>query len=74
MQVTLDFGNQIYGNFDVAFNAIQQNIVRIVGSEAVMTVDWPFSSSNKSVSMLIEKGEAVQKVSYRPENDYKNMA
>lgn len=74
MQVTLDFGNQIYGNFDVAFNAIHQNIVRIVGSEAVMTVDWPFSSSNKSVSMLIEKGEAVQKVSYRPENDYKNMA
>ena len=73
MQVTLDFGNQVYGSFDVAFNARFQNFARIVGTEAVMTLDWPFSVQDKSVSTVIERGDDVQKISYRPEDTYKNL-
>ena len=73
MQVTLDFGNQVYGSFDVAFNASFQNFARIVGTEAVMTLDWPFSAQDKSVSIVIERGDDIQKVSYRPEDSYKNL-
>lgn len=38
-----------------------------------MTLDLPFTSNGKSVSMVIEQGEDVQKVNYRPENIYKNL-
>jgi predicted dehydrogenase len=72
-QVTLDFGNQIYGSFEVAFNAAHQNTVRIIGTDAVMTLDWPFTGKDKNVSMVIERGDEVQKVSYRPEDAIKNM-
>jgi predicted dehydrogenase len=73
MQVTLDFGNQIYGSFEVAFNAAHQNTVRIIGTDAVMTLDWPFTGKDKNVSMVIERGDEVQKVSYHPEDAIKNM-
>ena len=73
MQVTLDFGNQVFGSFDVAFNASTQNTARIIGSEAVMTLDWPFTGKEKNVSTIIERGEDVQKISYRPEDTFKNL-
>ncbi len=73
MQVSLDFGNQIFSSFEVAFNATHQNVARIFGTEGVMTLDLPFTSNGKSVSMVIEQGEDVQKVNYRPENIYKNL-
>ena len=73
MQVSLDFGNQIFSSFEVAFNATHQNVARIFGTEGVMTLDLPFTSNGKSVSIVIEQGEDVQKVNYRPENIYKNL-
>ena len=73
MQVTLDFGNQIYGSFEVALNAGYQNFARVVGTEAVMTLDWAFTGKDKNVSMVIERGDEIQKVNYRPEDTFKNL-
>ncbi|MCK9245545.1 MAG: Gfo/Idh/MocA family oxidoreductase [Anaerolineaceae bacterium] len=68
MQVSLDFGNQIFGSFDVAFNATFQNMVRILGTEGVMTLEWPFSAKGKNVTTIIERGDDVQRINYRPED------
>lgn len=68
MQVSLDFGNQIYGSFDVAFNAILQNVARILGTDGVMTLEWPFSAKSKNVTTIIEQGDDVQKTNYRAED------
>lgn len=73
MQVLLDFGNQIYGSFEVALNAAYQNSARIIGTDGVMSLDWPFTGKDKNVSMVIERGEEVQKVSYRPDDTLRNM-
>ena len=68
MQVSLDFGNQIYGSFDVAFNAILQNVARILGTDGVMTLEWPFSAKGKNVTTIIERGDDVQRINYRGED------
>ena len=68
MQVSLDFGNQIYGSFDVAFNAILQNVARILGTDGVMTLEWPFSAKGKNVTTIIERGDDVQRINYRAED------
>ena len=68
MQVSLDFGNQIYGSFDVAFNAILQNVARILGTDGVMTLEWPFSAKGKNVTTIIEQGDDVQRINYRAED------
>lgn len=73
MQVTFDFGNQIFGSFDVGFNAAFQTVARLVGTEAIMTLDLPFSSKDEKVSILIEHDHDVQKVNYRPEDTFKNL-
>jgi predicted dehydrogenase len=73
MQVALDFGNQIFGSFDVAFNAAFQNIARVTGTGAVMTLDWPFSAKGKKVSIFTEKEQEILKVTYRPEDTFKNL-
>lgn len=73
MQVTLDFGNQIYGSFEVALNAAYQNVARIIGTDAVMTLDWPFTGKDKNVSIVIQRDEEIQKVNYRPEDTVKNL-
>jgi len=38
-----------------------------------MSLDWPFTGKDKNVSMVIERGEEVQKVSYRPDDTLRNM-
>ncbi|NLC30028.1 MAG: Gfo/Idh/MocA family oxidoreductase [Chloroflexi bacterium] len=68
MQVSLDFGNQIYGSFDVAFNAILQNVARILGTDGVMTLEWPFSAKGKNVTTIIQRGDDVQRINYRAED------
>ncbi len=73
MQVSLDFGNQIYGSFEVALNAAHQNIARVIGTDAVMTLDSPFTSKDKNVSTVIQRNEEIQKVSYRPEDTIENL-
>ena len=64
MQVTLDFGNQSYGSFEVALNAAHQNVARSIGTKAVMTLDWPFTGKDKNVSSVIQSDEEIQKLNY----------
>ena len=73
LSVFLDFGNQIFGNFDVAFNATMQSSARIVGSEGVMTLDFPVTGHNRNVSLLLEKNHDNNKTSYRPEDSWAKM-
>lgn len=73
MIATLDYGEQIYGNFEVAFNASRQQFARLVGSDATMTLDSPFNSGEKSTSIMIERGDDHKKINFRGENTYQNL-
>lgn len=73
MLATLDYGDQIYGTFEVAFNAIRQQYARIVGTDGIMSLDLPFNQGNKGVSILIESGDDHKRINYRNENTYQNL-
>lgn len=73
MLASLDYGDQIYGTFEVAFNASRQQFARIVGTEGTMTLDWPFNQGNKGVSILVERGDDHTRTNYRSENTYQNL-
>lgn len=73
LSVFLDFGNQIFGNFEVAFNAAMQSSARIVGTDGVMTLDFPFTGYNRNVSLSLEKNHDSQKTNYRPEDSWAKM-
>lgn len=70
---TLDFGEQVYGHFSVAFTAEHQQFVRVVGTEGLLEMENPFSSHNQSSSALVVKGEERRKLNFRAENDYQKM-
>ena len=38
-----------------------------------MTLDWPFSAKGKKVSIFTEKEQEILKVTYRPEDTFKNL-
>ena len=60
MLASLDYGDQIYGTFEVAFNASRQQFARIIGTEGIMTLDWPFNQGNKRSLDLVEHGDDRQ--------------
>lgn len=70
MQAMLDFGDQTYGSFSVAFTAAGQQTARVVGTEGVLSLDWPFAAKNKDLRLTLEKGDSIQNINYREENTY----
>ncbi len=72
-QVQLDFGNQVFGSFNVGLNSVFQNQVRVVGTDAILTLDHPFSGHNKSVSTIVEWEKEVQRVNYRAEDTFETL-
>lgn len=73
MLTTLDFGEQTYGSFEIAFNAARQQHARIVGTEGTISLDLPFNQGDKGVSTIIERGDDIKKINYRSENTYQNL-
>lgn len=73
MLATLDFGEQTYGSFSAAFNATSQQSARIVGSEGVLNLDWPFAGKDKNVKLELDKGSEIQTINFREENTYANL-
>lgn len=73
MQATLDFGEQTYGSFSVAFNAAGQQTARFVGTEGILSMDWPFAGKDKSLKLELDKGGEIQKISFREENTYASL-
>lgn len=73
MTATLDFGDQIYGSFEIAFNAARQQFTRVVGSDAVMTLEATFNPADKPTAISIERGGEAKKINFKSENAYQSL-
>ena len=71
---TLDFGDQVYGQFMVSFNADASQFLRVVGSAGTIHIEKPFLLIGEGTSALLNvAGKESKRINFRAENDYKHM-
>lgn len=71
---TLDFGDQVFGQFMVSFNADSSQFLRVIGSAGSIHVEKPFLLVGEGTSALLNvAGKESKRVNFRIENDYKRM-
>lgn len=71
---TLDFGDQVFGQFMVSFNAEASQFLRIVGSAGTIHIEYPFNPHGESArTWLNTAGKENKRINFRAENDYKRM-
>ncbi len=71
---TLDFGDQVLGQFMVSFNADSSQFLRVVGSAGSLHIEKPFLLIGEGTSVLLNvAGKESKRINFRAENDYKHM-
>jgi predicted dehydrogenase len=71
---TLDFGDQVFGQFMVSFNADSSQFLRVVGSAGTIHIEKPFLLVGEGTSALLNvAGKESKRINFRAGNDYKNM-
>jgi len=71
---TLDFGDQVFGQFMVSFNADSSQFLRVVGSAGSIHIEKPFLLVGEGTSALLNvAGKESKRINFRAENDYKHM-
>ncbi|MEL7645407.1 MAG: Gfo/Idh/MocA family oxidoreductase [Anaerolineaceae bacterium] len=73
VSATMDFGEQVYGHFDVSFNAFRQQHTRIVGSEGALDLDSPFGAKAEASQAYLMKDGETKKLNIKRENAYEKM-
>jgi Predicted dehydrogenases and related proteins len=71
---TLDFGDQVYGQFMVSFNADASQFLRVVGSAGTIHIEYPFNPHGEDASAWLNvTGKESKRINFRSENSYKHM-
>lgn len=71
---TLDFGDQVYGQFMVSFNADGSQFLRVVGSAGTIHIEDPFNPHGKGTNAWLNvAGKESKRINFRSENSYKRM-
>ena len=71
---TLDFGDQVFGQFMVSFNAHDSQFLRVVGSAGTIHIEKPFLLVGEGASALLNvAGKESKRIKFRAGNDYKHM-
>jgi predicted dehydrogenase len=71
---TLDFGDQVYGQFMVSFNADASQFLRVVGSAGTIHIEYPFNPHGEDGSAWLNvTGKESKRINFRSENSYKHM-
>ena len=71
---TLDFGDQVFGQFMVSFNADGSQFLRVVGSAGTLHIEKPFLLIGEGTSATLSvAGKETKHINFRAENDYKRM-
>ncbi len=71
---TLDFGDQVFGQFMVSFNADGSHFLRVVGSAGTLQIEKPFLLIGEGTSAVLSvNGKESKRINFRAENDYKHM-
>jgi hypothetical protein len=70
MSGTLDFGEQLFTHFDVAFNAAPQQYTRIIGTEGVLSFEKSFNPGNEASEAYLLKGSDTKRIKFKREDAY----
>lgn len=73
MAGTLDFGDNIYAQFNCAFNTAQRQFCHVAGSEGTLDIPNPFNCYNKRTAVYVNTAEDQREVTFGTENEYKEM-
>jgi predicted dehydrogenase len=73
MSGTLDFGEQLFTHFDVAFNAAPQQYTRIIGTEGVLSFEKSFNPGNEASEAYLLKGSDTKRIKFKREDAYQKM-
>jgi predicted dehydrogenase len=73
MSGTLDFGEQVFTHFDVAFNAAPQQYTRIIGTEGVLSFEKSFNPGNEASEAYLHKGSETKRFKFKREDAYQKM-
>lgn len=71
---TMDFGDQVYTQFTISYNASRHQYTQVVGVDAIMDIVQPFNPHGKPTSIVITRDGKASKTNFRGENDYRNLA
>jgi len=73
MSGTLDFGEQVFTHFDVAFNGAPQQYTRIIGTEGVLSFEKCFNPGTDPSEAFLIKGSDTKRIKFRREDSYQKM-
>ncbi len=70
---TLDFGDNIYAQFEAAFNTTKQQSIKIAGNEGSLIIQNPFLSGGKRTRAVLSSEEEEKTMHFWGKNEYKHM-
>jgi len=73
VSASFDFGDQVYAQFDVGFNAARQQHIRIVGAEGVLDAEDPFGAKPEVSPAYLTRDGETKKLTYKRDNAYEKM-
>ena len=71
VSASLDFGDQVYAQFTVGFNAARQQYTRVVGTEGMLEIEQVFNPGKDNTSVMLMKKDETRKVNFRGGDNYK---
>lgn len=73
MSAMMEFDEAIFSHFSVGLNGYSQQATRVVGSEAVLEIEFPFNPSGAVTSAKLIKAGQAKTLTFKAENDYEKM-
>jgi predicted dehydrogenase len=71
--VTMDFGDNIFSQFEVAFNTFARQECRVAGNQGSLEIFTPFKSEKKFTKAILTTKEYQRTLWNWPKNEYKEM-
>lgn len=73
MASTMDFGDNIYAQFECAFNTFERQRCHIAGSKGTLDLIDPFKTSGNRTEATMNNSEGIRTFRFGAENEYRHM-
>jgi len=73
MAGTLDFGGNLYAQFEAGFNAFSRQHCHIAGTKASLDIEMPFKSSGKRYQAILTTSDEQKYIGFKKSDEYRDM-
>ena len=73
VSATLDFGDQVFTHFDVAYNTTYNQKTQIIGTEGVLEIERPFNPDKNGSPVWLTKDAETKKINAKGGNNYARL-